>query len=78
MEVLIGEILQLELQLVEVPGWEKIEDWKKTSRKKSWQAFVVAGAPDISTRWLTRAVNKGELTPPPSAPALRLDSRPAN
>jgi hypothetical protein len=41
-----------------------IQHWKKSSTYPTWQIFVTNKEPDISARWLTRAVNNGELTPP--------------
>ena len=53
---------------------QETEEWEKSGRRRPWQAFVIAKAPELSIRWLTRAVNKGELTPPPSAPSTRVAS----
>ena len=42
--------------------WEKL--WKKGRTKKGWKEWVAASDPDITIRFLTRAVNKGELRSP--------------
>jgi len=42
--------------------WEKVR--RKGRTKKAWKEWVEACEPDITIRFLTRAVNKGELQPP--------------
>jgi hypothetical protein len=45
--------------------WERLS--KKGRTKKAWKEWVAKAERDITTRFLTRAVNKGELLPPPEA-----------
>ena len=38
--------------------------WRTARTKNDWKIFVLKQEPDITSKFLTRAVNKGELKPP--------------
>src|SRR5271157_722649 len=41
--------------------------WTTARTKDDWKVFVSKREPDITSKFLTRAVNKGELRPPPKS-----------
>ena len=41
-----------------------MQKWTTTRTKDDWKVFVSKREPDITPKFLTRAVNKGELKPP--------------
>lgn len=43
---------------------EAIDQWKTTRTKMPWKEWVARRYPDITAKFLTRAVNSGELQPP--------------
>lgn len=42
--------------------------WSTSRSPKSWKDFVAAQHPDITPKWLTRAVRRGELKEPNASP----------
>jgi hypothetical protein len=43
---------------------EASRQWEKVQTNQDWKLFVSTRQPDISLKWLTRAVNRGELATP--------------
>jgi hypothetical protein len=43
---------------------EVIEKWSQGSRKMDWISWVTSNVPEISKTWLTRAINRNEITSP--------------
>jgi len=50
-----------------------IEEWRDRKRREEWDSWVARHA-KLTRHWITRAANKGKITPPSADPRARIAS----